>query len=431
MTDNNINQTGNLSSQEDQMKISSLITSKEDLKKLSNEQLVELYKENNYSLDAIDRYYNFPRDTSRRYYSKRKINYKEISNEHQKFVKDEYNKNPNKCQHCGKELDWEHRNNKYCCRSCSVSEANKKVVRNSAGKNGSKGNNENNKLDLSSSKRHNDLISSKYHDINLTKIDPGCCPICGEYHCTNQFCKDHNFQQLIGFVKYLGFNPKTIGTKDVFEEFERIRTLVYDLYWDKGMSSIDLGEKFKYPCGIMTTDIFNHLNIPKRSYSEATSNAIILGKSSGFINNCNSITGLSKNIIQCWHTTWFGEKVFLRSSYEIDYANTLDNLKIYYLVEHLRIEYFNTAFNSNRIAIPDFYLPNTNEIIEIKSDFTLDIQEMLDKFESYKRLNYTPKLVLEHEEIDLYDIENQVSLNRLNRINNRNIKSFMSRNRHD
>jgi len=431
MTDEFNKQTGNKSSQENQVKISSLVHSKEDLKKLSDNQLVELYKENNYSLEAIDRLFGFTKDSSRKYYKKRGIDYIGVSNKYKESIKEEYYKNPNKCQHCGKVLDWEHRDYKYCCQSCSASESNKKVVRNPRGANGitkSKYGGEKNRLEFYSAKKHNDLISLKYSDLGLPFIDPGCCPVCGTYHCENEFCKKHNFQQLMGFVKYLGFDPKVIGTEKVFSEFERVREIVYNLYWNEGLSSIELGKKFGYPCGIMVTEVFNNLDIPKRTLSEATLNTIKLGKPSGFMSSRNCITGLSKNITQSWHTTWFGKEVFLRSSYELDYAKLLDNLKIYYVVESLRIEYHNTLSNSNKIAIPDFYLPDTNEIIEIKSDFTLDIQEMLDKFEAYKNLNYIPKLILEHEEIDLYNIENQISPNRLKRINNGNIRIFKEHN---
>ena len=43
---------------------------------------------------------------------------------------EEYNLNPTKCKHCGKSLDYEHRNNKFCCQSCSASYNNIGVVRN-------------------------------------------------------------------------------------------------------------------------------------------------------------------------------------------------------------------------------------------------------------------------------------------------------------
>jgi hypothetical protein len=47
-------------------------------------------------------------------------------------------------------------------------------------------------------------------------------------------------------------------------------------------------------------------------------------------------------------------------------------------------------------------------IVEIKSDWTLDIQEMRDKMKAYKDLGYNFKLILEHKEenIDNIKIEN-------------------------
>ena len=91
----------------------------------------------------------------------------------------------------------------------------------------------------------------------------------------------------------------------------------------------------------------------------------------------------------------------------------LDNKKISYKVEEIRLEYFDTLLNKKRVAVPDFFLPDTNELVEIKSDFTLDIQEMLDKFKVYKESGYIPRLILEHEEIDLYNIDNLISEERL------------------
>ena len=42
---------------------------------------------------------------------------------------EEYNLSPTKCKHCGKVLDYEHRNNKFCCCSCAASFNNIGVVR--------------------------------------------------------------------------------------------------------------------------------------------------------------------------------------------------------------------------------------------------------------------------------------------------------------
>ena len=74
-----------------------------------------------------------------------------------------------------------------------------------------------------------------------------------------------------------------------------------------------------------------------------------------------------------WHTTWDNKKVYYRSQYELDYAIELDNLRIEYEMEFLHIKYYDTIKNEYRCAVPDFYIPSQNMIIEIKSSYTLDI----------------------------------------------------------
>lgn len=85
----------------------------------------------------------------------------------------------------------------------------------------------------------------------------------------------------------------------------------------------------------------------------------------------------------------------------MDYAKELDEQKIRYDVECFHIKYFDTIRNEYRCSIPDFYLIDSNTIVEIKSEFTLDIQNMKDKFKSYNNLGYNTKLILEHKEVDI------------------------------
>lgn len=107
---------------------------------------------------------------------------------------------------------------------------------------------------------------------------------------------------------------------------------------------------------------------------------------------------------QGWHKTWDGKQVFYHSSYELEYAKKLDEQKISYEMESLRIRYFDTQKNKERIAIPDFYIPSTNTIIEIKSNHTLDEQNMLDRVREFKNLGYNFKLILENKEMDFKNI---------------------------
>ena len=75
-----------------------------------------------------------------------------------------------------------------------------------------------------------------------------------------------------------------------------------------------------------------------------------------------------------------------------------------YDVEALRIIYFDAKCNYERTAYPDFFLPETNTIVEVKSIYTLDIQNIKDKFKMYKELGYNVKLLLEHEFVNLYKL---------------------------
>ena len=228
------------------------------------------------------------------------------------------------------------------------------------------------------------------------------CKICGSLYsknidhiCQNNFCQHHNIQQFKTLIKYFGFDQNKLGTLDVENEFNRIRDLLYDLYWNKGYSSEDLGKLFKYKnTNHIVQDIFVYMNIPKRNLSEANKNAIL--NPNKFINK------LQNNNYKCqWHTTWNNKEVYLRSSYELDYAKELDIQKIDYEVEFKRIKYWDSQRNEYRCAIPDFYIPSQNLIIEIKSSWTLDKQNMKDKIKAYKDLGYNFKLICDYNEIQI------------------------------
>lgn len=96
-----------------------------------------------------------------------------------------------------------------------------------------------------------------------------------------------------------------------------------------------------------------------------------------------------------------GKEIYLRSSYELDYAKFLDEHKIKYDVECFHIRYWDNNEKRYRLAIPDFYLIDSNTIVEIKSNYTLDIENMKDKFKEYEKLGFKTKLILEHKEVNI------------------------------
>jgi hypothetical protein len=50
--------------------------------------------------------------------------------------------------------------------------------------------------------------------------------------------------------------------------------------------------------------------------------------------------------------------------------------------------------------VPDFYLPDSNTIVEIKSLYWLRPEEMRNKRDAYLNLGYKFKLILEHQEVE-------------------------------
>ena len=269
------------------------------------------------------------------------------------------------CANCGKEYTiMHHRDNNsavYCCKKCS----------NECG-------NENDK---------------KFSSLSASNR---ICLICGDLNCTNEFCHNGNMTQKIKtLVKYFHFDENVIGTHKVFDEWNRIRDELYDMYINKHMSTIEISKIFNYNPNNLN-NILRYFDINTRSLSEAIKDSYLYNR---------NITSNSYNFNCGYHTTWNNKTVYLRSSYELDYAKELDLQKIDYEVETIRLRFFDSQKNVERVTIPDFYIPSSNTIVEIKSNYTLDVQEMKDKVKAYKDNGYNFILILEHKEVDLYTLE--------------------------
>ncbi len=125
MTDKFNNQSGESLNQGNQTKYSNLIYPKKNLNELTDEELIALFKKCNYSTSEISHRLGKFEDYARRIYKHRGIDCNKIKEDFKKSKIIDYSNNPNRCLHCGNPLDWEHRNNKYCCQSCAASENNK------------------------------------------------------------------------------------------------------------------------------------------------------------------------------------------------------------------------------------------------------------------------------------------------------------------
>lgn len=190
-----------------------------------------------------------------------------------------------------------------------------------------------------------------------------------------KFLKSQLYRNRSPNLTKLGFD----FSKDPVEEYLKIQSMIYTEYHIKGESMLTIMKRFGIPSSRTMDIVFRLFDIESRSFSEMTKNAI-----------SNNRLSISTNPIYkyVYHKSWFGEVFYLRSSYEEDYAKKLDSEKIKYYVEHFRIKYFDFTKKSYRIAIPDFYLPETNTIVEVKSSYWLSDQEMRDKKKAYTDLGY-------------------------------------------
>ena len=285
------------------------------------------------------------------------------------------------CENCGKEHDGSYGSGRFCSSTCA-----RKFSSNSNNKGKSKTGRCKN-CGKSITIHSHSSSTNIYCDECRMKLSWHKCRICGTYHCSNEFCKTHNLSSIKSLIKF-GLNKNTIGTLDIFNEVERVKTILLNLYIGSELSTIEIAHIFN--CKVHTVgDVFKSLGINLRNLSDSTLLAIKHNRKV-----LPSNTYLYKDE---WHKTWDGEVVYLRSSYETDFANELDLKHIHYEVENLKIPYFDTQLKKTRLAIPDFYIPSENTIYEIKSTYTYDPINMADKFAEYRKLGYKCVLVLEHK----------------------------------
>ena len=164
--------------------------------------------------------------------------------------------------------------------------------------------------------------------------------------------------------------------------------------------------KQKYYCSRSCANARDHNEETKKKISGSVKKTIQYNIEHGIIQNigCNIGGNVGFKFNEGRHETWDNRMVYLRSSYELEYAQHLDQLKIQYDVEKIRIPYFDSKLNKYRYSVPDFYLPKSNTIVEVKSEFTYDKENMVNKIQKYIELGYNMILVLDHEEYDIRDV---------------------------
>lgn len=291
----------------------------------------------------------------------------------------EYNKNPKKCLQCGNPIL--HKTGKlgrtirkkFCNHVCSANYSNSHRKYNPSEDKHTKG-----AICIKCGKKISINFRISLQNAKCNECGKKICRYCGQKKCLRpDICKRPQFINML--IKNFGFNESKIGTIEIYEEFDKIKNLLEKEYFDNKLSLLDLEKKYKYPHQSISQVLFKTLKLKSRNLSQANILAYSQGKNISH----------GANQYKCgWHTTWDNKQVFYRSSYELKYAEELDKQKVEYKMETLRILYWDTKLLRQRVAIPDFYLPKQNKIVEIKSPWTLDEQNMKDKEKAYKEHGY-------------------------------------------
>lgn len=236
--------------------------------------------------------------------------------------------------------------------------------------------------------------------LNNAKTNDKCLP-CRCLHCGEIF--------YISRKNYLGVANKNVKGSFQFCSYEcsHLHRLEYStsvtkpcLLCGKPVTKT-YKESLKYPnffcCSSHAATYNNKHRSPRSEESKIKTSLSVLAYIEA---NGNVKTRRSHKFKSGQHTTWNGHTVRYHSSYELDYCHILDEQRINYDCEALNIPYWDTQLNKQRIAIPDFFLIEEKTLVEVKSTYTYDYQNMVDKSSQYKKLGYNFKLVLNHQEYD-------------------------------
>lgn len=240
------------------------------------------------------------------------------------------------------------------------------------------------------------ITKYRYNGKNIIKK----CKICGQLVCPN---KDKCKRMLKLNFKYFTniIDTNKLGTVDIYKEYDKLGKWLYDQYINKCKSALDIQKELGIKNFVTVYFLLQKFKIKKRNYSQASTNSM-LQKPKSFLHFHNT------NIYHCgYHTSWEGKTFWYRSSYELDYAKELDKKKIRYEVESIRMTYQRSIENRTGIMITDFYLPDSNTIVEVKSDFTYNEQDWKDRVSVLSSKGYKCMLLLEHKWFDCDHIPKQ------------------------
>lgn len=265
------------------------------------------------------------------------------------------------CKQCGKEIP---EGKKFCNRSCAAKYNNKHRTRKPWTEEQRK------------AIQHRDRQRCKYcgkdtgRYVNLSAI----LGVCAE-------CKP--FVGKLQTYKKLGLHKGSLKAREL-----KLHRLIKRFYL-KGMTISDMYSRYRLH-NVTVRRILSEESVHLRSLSEEQRRTV--EKKGTIFKGCVGS-----------HISWEGKIFFFRSKWEEQFMQNLDKHRVSYEYEPFTVRYWDSELALERVAIPDFYLPETNEIIELKSCWTFQGQEqrMKDKFKAYEKQGYMPKLLLDWKYVEL------------------------------
>lgn len=191
------------------------------------------------------------------------------------------------------------------------------------------------------------------------------------------------------FFEKLGLEKGNLQERNV-----RLVQILYTQYFEQKKSIPQIAKELNYR-NRSVERIFEEQGWSRRTRSDSQKETYLQGRPVS--------SSESYRFKQGYHTSWEGFQFWYRSSYELEFAKKLDEQQIPYRIEakEARTEYVDRS-GKKHVAVPDFYLPETKEIVEVKSSYTLgDLSTMKLKFEAYRQKGFIPKLWLNFSFVDL------------------------------
>ena len=180
-----------------------------------------------------------------------------------------YYKNPKLCKYCRSVISYEKRDNTFCDCECSGFLATKGKHHSTEIKN---------KI-AQGVINHNKLNLDMYDEDGNKRLKIKKCRICGNTLCSRpEICSKRKLFPTLS--KYFGFNMNLVGSIKIYDEWDRIRSILDNDYNVLNLSSIAIAKKYNYyDCGNMC-GILTRLGITRRNHSDSLNLAFIEGRAS-------------------------------------------------------------------------------------------------------------------------------------------------------